>query len=176
VFNSYEFGATGSLAFPRLLAPSFVPRTSRELNWTTISLSANILNRPNYFKMAKFDTGITYEWRATRNTVHQFTPFKLTYTKLISTTEEFDNIMVDNPAIALSFQSQFIPQLSYTYTLDKFLEKARVNGINFTATLTEAGNVFDGIWSLCGAKGEKKFVWYSIFPICKGASSAGLYS
>jgi hypothetical protein len=168
VFNSYEFGATGSLAFPRLLAPSFVPRTSRELNWTTISLSANILNRPNYFKMAKFDTGITYEWRATRNTVHQFTPFKLTYTKLISTTEEFDNIMVDNPAIALSFQSQFIPQLSYTYTLDKFLEKARVNGINFTATLTEAGNVFDGIWSLCGAKGEKKLFGTPYSQFVKG--------
>ncbi len=30
VFNSYEFGLTGSLAFPRLLAPRFIPQSHRE--------------------------------------------------------------------------------------------------------------------------------------------------
>lgn len=156
VFNSYEFGLTASVAFPRMLAPKFIPRTQRELNWTTVSLSASVLNRPHYFKMAQFNTGIVYEWRATRNTVHQLTPFKLTYSKLINTTQEFDSIMNVNPAIALSFQSQFIPQLSYSYTLDKFLEREKMNRVNFSFTVTEAGNIFSGIWSLCGAKGEKK--------------------
>jgi len=168
VFNSYEFGLTASLAFPRLLAPRFIPRTQRELNWTTINLNASILNRPHYFKMAQFNLGIVYEWRATRHTLHQFTPFKLTYTKLLHTTEEFDSIMGVNPAIALSFQSQFIPQLSYTYTLDKFLERTRMNRINFTATVTEAGNIFSGIWALCGAKGEKKLFGLPFSQFVKG--------
>ncbi|MDE6299495.1 MAG: hypothetical protein K2M10_07615, partial [Muribaculaceae bacterium] len=44
VFNSYEFGLTATLAFPRMLAPKFIKRTERELNWTTISLGASILN------------------------------------------------------------------------------------------------------------------------------------
>lgn len=168
LFNSYEFGLTGSLSFPRLLAPRFIPRTQRELNWTRISLSANILNRPHYFKMAEFETGISYEWRATRNTLHILTPFKLTYTKLINTTTSFDSIMQSNPAIALSFQSQFIPQLSYSYTLDKYLERERINRINFTATLTEAGNIFDGIYSLCGAKGEKHLFGTPFSQFIKG--------
>lgn len=168
VFNSYEFGINASLAFPRLLAPKFIPRSSRDLNWTTLSLGASLLNRPHFFKLAEFNGGITYEWRASRHAVNQFTPFKITYNKLLSTTHEFDSIMAQNPAVALSFQSQFIPQLSYTYTLDKFFERARINGITFTATFTEAGNIFDGIYRLCGAKGTKKLFGTPFSQFVKG--------
>ncbi|MDE6367118.1 MAG: hypothetical protein K2L33_05980 [Muribaculaceae bacterium] len=55
LFNSYEFGLQGSLAFPRLLAPKFLPRLKRELSWTRISLNADVLNRPHYFRMAQFN-------------------------------------------------------------------------------------------------------------------------
>lgn len=168
VFNSYEFGLTGSLAFPRLLAPRFIPRSRRDLSWTNISLNASILNRPHYFKMAQFNAGLSYEWRSFRHVLNQLTLFKLTYTKLMSTTEAFDSVMNQNPAIALSFQSQFIPQLSYTYTLDKFLERERINGINLTASFTEAGNLFDGIWSLCGVKGTKKLFGTPFSQFVKG--------
>ncbi|MBD5371006.1 MAG: BamA/TamA family outer membrane protein [Bacteroides sp.] len=170
VFNSYEFGLTGSLAFPRLLAPAFIRRRNFDLNWTTVTLSAEILNRPHYFKLASFNTGITYEWRATRNAMNQFTPFKLTYTKLMHTTPEFDEVMAKNPAVALSFRSQFIPQLSYTYTLDKYLERAAINGINFTATFTEAGNIFAGIYRLCGVKGEKRLFGTPFSQFVKGTA------
>lgn len=168
IFNSYEFGVTASLAFPRLLAPAFIRRRNRELNWTTISLNADLLNRPHYFKMAQFNVGLTYEWQTTRNVQHQFTPLKLTYTKLMKTTEEFESIMAQNPAVALSFMSQFIPQLSYTYTLDKFLERDCINGINFSFTLTEAGNLVNGIYRLCGVKGEKTLFGTPLSQFVKG--------
>ncbi len=168
IFNSYEFGVTGSLAFPRLLAPRFIRRTDRELNWTTISLGMDIMNRPHYFKLADFHAGINYEWHPSRNVLNQFTLFKLTYNKLMHTTEAFDSVMAANPAVALSFQSQYIPQMSYTYTLDKFLEREKINGINFTATVTEAGNVFDGIYSLCGVKGEKHLFGTPFSQFVKG--------
>lgn len=168
IFNSYEFGLNASLAFPRMLAPKFVKRTSRELNWTTINLGASLLNRPKYFKMAEFNAGIMYEWRAARNSVNQFTPFKLTYNKLMSYTYAFDSIMSLNPAVALSFESVFIPQMSYTYTLDKFFERERINGINFQATVTEAGNIFYGIWSLAGVKGTKTLFGTPFSQFIKG--------
>lgn len=168
LFNSYEFGLTGQLAFPRLLAPKFIRRRNSELNWTTISLGADLLNRPHYFKMAEFNAGISYEWKATRNASNSFTPFKLTYTKLMRTTHEFDSVMNQNPAVALSFQSQFIPQLSYTYTLDKYFERERINGITFTANFIEAGNLFDAIWKACGVKGEKKLFGTPFSQFVKG--------
>ncbi len=168
IFNSYEFGITGSLAFPRLLAPKFIPRSNRDLNWTTISIGADIMNRPHYFKLADFHMGINYEWHPSRNALNQLTLFKLTYNKLMHTTESFDSVMAANPAVALSFQSQYIPQMSYTYTLDKFLEREKMNGINFTATVTEAGNVFDGIYRLCGVKGEKHLFGTPFSQFIKG--------
>ncbi len=168
VFNSYEFGVNATLAFPRLLAPKFVKRSNRDINWTTLNLGASILNRPHFFKLAEFNAGITYEWRGGRHSVNSFTPFKLTYNKLITTTHEFDSIMAQNPAVALSFKSQFIPQLSYTYTYDRFFERERINGITFTATFTEAGNVFDGIWRACGVKGEKKLFGTPFSQFVKG--------
>lgn len=156
VFNSYEVGLQATLSFPRLLAPSFIHRTNRDLNWTNISLSGNILNRPHYFQMYELGAGISYEWNFNRHVSHQFTPFKLTFTKLMRTTEAFDSIMQENPAVALSFQSQFIPELSYTYTYSRWLEREQINGFNFTASMKEAGNVFWCLWSVFGAKGEKK--------------------
>ncbi|MDE5689341.1 MAG: hypothetical protein K2I38_01415, partial [Duncaniella sp.] len=59
VFNSYEVGLNATLAFPRLLAPRFIPRSRRELSWTKISLGADLLNRPHYFKLSQFNAGLS---------------------------------------------------------------------------------------------------------------------
>lgn len=158
VFNSYEVGFNTSLAFPRLLAPAFVRRTNRELNWTTISLGIDLLNRPHYFRMAEAKASLSYEWNYSRRVLNQLTLFKLTYTKLMHTTEAFDSVMNQNPAVALSFQSQFVPVASYTYNYEKWLERAHMNGFNFNATLMEGGNIFWALWRACGVKGEKKLL------------------
>ena len=168
VFNSYEFGIQASLAFPRLLAPKFIPRSKRDLNWTTITLGGSILNRPKYFKMADYNMGITYEWRASRYSVNSFTPFKLSYNKLMHTTEAFDSVMMQNPAVALSFESRFIPQLSYTYTYNRWLERERNNELTFTATFTEAGNLFDVIYDLAKVKGKKMLFGTPFSQFVKG--------
>ncbi len=153
--NSYEFGVKSTLSFPRLLAPKFVDRSRRYINWTRISLSADLLNRPSFFKMVQFGTGFSWEWHANRNSLNEFTPFKLTYTKMLSTTAAFDSAMAQNPAVALSFRDQFIPMMSYSYTYDKVIDKN--NTLVWTSNVMEAGNIFSGIWELAGKKnGEKK--------------------
>lgn len=154
MFNSYEFGISTSLSFPRMLLPGFVTRRRRTLNWTRISLNADILNRPHYFKMAQFNTSISYDWRANRYSTHSLTPLKLTYTKLISTTADFDSIMDANQAVAQSFQSQFIPQISYSYTFDR--KYGRDNTLNWQFTVQEAGNLLWAVWDLTGSDGEKQ--------------------
>lgn len=153
VFNSYELGLNATLSFPRLLAPKIVPRSHRNLNWTRLSLGADLLNRPHYFKLAQFDAGVSYDWQSSRYISNTFTPFKLTYNKLQHTTAAFDSIMNANPAIALSFQSQYIPQMSYSFVYDRYMN--RNNTINVQVSLQEAGNIFWSIYELSGQKGEK---------------------
>jgi len=153
VFNSYEIGLNASLSFPRLLAPRFIPRTRRQLNWTRISLGADLLNRPHYFNMAQFNAAFTYDWRATRHVTNSWTLFKLTYVKLMRTTSEFDSIMNANQVIAQSFRNQFIPQMSFSYVYDRVFDSH--NSLNWQFTVQEAGNIFWGIYEAFGKKGEK---------------------
>ncbi|MBD5321726.1 MAG: BamA/TamA family outer membrane protein [Bacteroides sp.] len=166
LFNSYEAGLKGTLAFPRLLAPKFIPRSQRDINWTRLSLGVDLLNRPHYFKMSQFNTSISYDWRATRYISNSFTLFKLTYTKLQNTTEVFDSIMTANPAIAQSFMNQFIPQMSYTLTYDRNMN--RDNTINVQATVQQAGNIFWSIYELCGKHHEKELFGTPFSQFVKG--------
>lgn len=166
VFNSYEIGLNTSLSFPRLLAPRFIPRTRRQLNWTRITLGADLLNRPHYFNMAQFNAAFTYDWRATRHVTNSLTLFKLTYVNLMRTTAEFDSIMDANRAIAQSFRSQFIPQMSFSYVYDRTIN--RDNSINWQFTVQEAGNIFWGIYEACGKKGEKELFGTPFSQFVKG--------
>lgn len=166
IFNSYEIGLTGSLAFPRLLAPRFVPRSRYDLNWTRFQLNADLLNRPHYFKMAQFNASINYDWRLRRHVSNTLTLFKLTYTNLLHTTHDFDSIMTANPAVAQSFKSQFIPQMIYTYVYDRQLNPN--NSINASFTIQEAGNIFCAIYRAAGVKGEKRLFGTPFSQFVKG--------
>ncbi len=168
LFNSYEFGINTSLSFPRLIAPRFIPRRHRSLNWTRISLNADLLNRPHYFRMAQFNTSFSYDWRATRHASNKLTLFKLTYTNLLNTTAEFDSIMNDNTAIAQSFKNQFIPQIIYDYVYDRSF--GRDNTINWQFSVQEAGNIFWSIWEACGKKDDKTLFGTPFSQFIKGST------
>ncbi len=168
VFNSYEFGINTSLSFPRLLAPGFIPRSRRVLNWTRLTLDAEVLNRPHYFRMAQFNAAMSYDWQANRYATNTLTLGKVTYTKLIKTTEAFDSIMGENQAIAQSFQDQFVPQIAYSYTYDRRIDKN--NAINWQFTVQEAGNLCWALWELAGSEGEKRMFNTPFSQFIKGST------
>lgn len=153
-FNSYEAGVNTSLAVPRLLAPWFVRRNRKVLNWTRFGLSVNSLARPHYFRLAQFGASMNYEWQRRKYFSYTFTPLKLTYNKLIKSTELFDSIMDANRAVQLSFRNQLVPQMSWSMTYNRAMN--RDNLINVQLTATEAGNVCWALWRLAGVKGEKR--------------------
>ncbi|MBP2691858.1 MAG: BamA/TamA family outer membrane protein [Muribaculaceae bacterium] len=168
IFNSYEIGLTTSLAFPRLIAPKFIPRSRYQLNWTRFQLNADLLNRPHYFKMAQFNASVSYDWRVTRHVSATFTPIKLTYTNLMHTTEVFDSIMTANPAVAQSFMSQYIPQMMFSYVYDRQFDSD--NTLNWQFSIQEAGNIFWAIYRACGKKGEKELFGTPFSQFVKGST------
>ena len=152
--DSYEFGIEAKLDFPRLIAPKFLYPSRRYTNWTRLSMSADLMNRPGFFKMAQFNMAATWEWHGSRYSSHVLTPFKLTYNKLISSTDEFKAAMEGNKALEQSFMDVFIPKIEYTYTYDRDLTPR--DHITLTAGIAEAGNILSGIWSIFKAKGTKE--------------------
>lgn len=154
--DSYEFGIEGKLDFPRLLAPKFLYPSRRYTNWTRFLISADMMNRPDFFKMVQLSTAVTWDWHTNRYSSHVLTPFRLTFNKVISSTELFDSTMRSNPALAESFMKVFIPKIEYTYTYDRDLDWR--DHITLTAGVAEAGNILSGAWSIFKSRGTKKLL------------------
>lgn len=156
--DSYEVGLNFTLAFPRLLAPKFVDRSRRYINWTNVTLGFDLMNQPKYFKMFDFNVGFNWEWHANRYSLNSFSPFTMKYTHLFNYTTDFLVLAFENPSIASSFNDKFIPMMTYSYTYDRQFSKN--HKLNWNVTLTESGNVAYGIWALTGAsdgEDQKKF-------------------
>ena len=77
------------------------------------------MNRPSFFRLIAFSGSAGYNFQTSPYSRHSLTVFKLTYNKLLHTTDSFDRTMDENPAIAMSFRNQFVPSINYTYTFDK---------------------------------------------------------
>ena len=117
--NSYELGLNANLSIPRLLLPSFITRRLKYPGSTTFQLGVDLMNRPSFFRLIAFSGSAGYNFQTSPYSRHSLTVFKLTYNKLLHTTEAFDKTMDENPAIAMSFRNQFVPSINYTYTFER---------------------------------------------------------
>jgi outer membrane protein assembly factor BamA len=154
--NSYEVGLSASITYPRLVIARFIDRALPYGGTTSYSLDADLLNRPHYFRMLSASFSNTYDFRTSRTVTHSLTPFKMVYNNLLRTTDAFEEVAPPGSALRRSFDSQFIPSGTYTYTFDKQLGKLRADRFTWQLTLTTAGNVWAGVYGLLGVKGEKR--------------------
>lgn len=168
LMNSYEFGATVALTFPRLLIPHFIKEPRRYTRTTDFKIGADLMNRPNYFRIVSFSAAMEYNFSTSRYSSHVLNPFKLVYNRLLNTTSSFDATLADNPAIALSFRDQFIPMMKYTYNFNKFVGRDAYNRISFKVEATQAGNLLDGIMAAFNKKGPYKFLGNQFSQFVKG--------
>ena len=108
------------------------------------------MNRPSFFRLIAFSGSAGYNFQTSPYSRHSLTVFKLTYNKLLHTTEAFDKTMDENPAIAMSFRNQFVPSINYTYTFDKTYGSTGNRRFYWQNSVTSAGNLLSGILSLFG--------------------------
>lgn len=162
--NSYELGINSSLTFPRIVFPWLGKDDYDYPATTTFSVNADLLNRAHFFRMLSFGGDATYVFEPTYVSRHRITPFKLTYNVLSNQSDEFREIMDDNPALYQSMRDQFIPSMSYTYTYDDIRVRRRNNHFWWESSLTSAGNLTSGIYSLFGKKfSEEKRLFGSVY-------------
>jgi outer membrane protein assembly factor BamA len=170
--NSYALGLKVSLAVPRMVAPRFIPRSRRYAAKTTFQLGADLMNRPKFFTMLSASASATYDFRSAAAGSHSLTPLRLTYNHLLRTTADFDVLMADNEAIRRSFENQFIPALSYTYTWDRTVGRRR---LVWQSTATEAGNIVSGVERLFGKRDTQKLFGSAFSQFVKGTTELRHY-
>lgn len=151
LLHSYEVGADVTFNTPNILLPSLYTHPLPFLTSTDITLSGSLLNRARYFRMMALGGSLTYHLNFAERHKHQFSPLKVHYNFLSNRTEEFDRILQQNTLLELSFLSQFIPQIGYTYTYDDIFESRGNHHIWLETSVAESGNLINGFFTLANA-------------------------
>ena len=154
--NSWEFGISGTLTFPRVLFPSLIKHDTKYPSSTSFRIYADQLNRAKFFKMLAFGGSASYEFQPSATSHHSVTPFKLTYSLLQHTTHEFDSIVDVNKALGRSLENQFIPSMGYTYTYDDSPITTKKNHLWWQSSITQAGLILDGAYAIAGKSFNKR--------------------
>ena len=149
--NSYEYGLSTSLVFPRIVFPRLGGHEYDFPATTTFSLYAQQQDRARYYKLLAFGGRATYEFQPRPTRRHSLTPLRLTFNVLRHPTAEFQALQAANPALYASLRDQFIPAMEYTYTYDDTSLRGRRRSTRWwQTTLTSAGNVTSLLYGALG--------------------------
>lgn len=105
---SYELNAEANLLLPRLFPFKYKQVTQSYLPSSTITTSAVLSERYDYYKMLTLNTSLKYSWRRNKNLYWGYNPIDINLSNLLSTTERFNDFLQQNPSVLRSFEEQFI--------------------------------------------------------------------
>ena len=148
ILNSFEYGLSGSLTYPRF---RFFGNVGRKLGrkfvaTTAFDLQARCQNRAGFFGRVSWSGGINYTLQRKQRIKHEFSPLTITYDQLLHSTARFDSIVNANPALYVSMRDQFVPSMSYTFSW----AGSPKHPSSLTLTAKEASAIVSSIYAICG--------------------------
>lgn len=127
-----------------LIIPKLVPFSPSKFNYnvpkTKISLGIDFLQRSQLFTLSSINTSFGYTWKENKYVYHQLDPISINYSRLFNVTDEFKQILDDNPFLSRSFDQRFIAGLIYGFTYDEVSDLDKELPIFFSTSLDLAGN------------------------------------
>lgn len=152
--TSYEVTLDGTLTFPRFVPFRFNRNLSREyVPKTAINLGGGLYSRVRYYNLQSFNLTLSYSWKSSPTITHTFKPADINFTKLLSSSDEFQKYLDENPTIKRSFEEQLIIGSGYTITYSNQSLKNKQNYFMVSQGLELSGNMANLITS--GIHGTK---------------------
>ncbi|TDU42958.1 outer membrane protein assembly factor BamA [Gelidibacter sediminis] len=140
--SSLEFGLKNELIFPRVIFPFKINDDffQYSIPKTKTSISVDYLDRTKLYTLLSGTALFGYVWDANRYVTHQINPISVSYTDLVNSTPEFEDILSENPFLRRSFEQQFISGLTYSFTYNELVDTQRTHQKYLNFTLDVAGN------------------------------------
>ncbi len=140
--NSLEYGLTTKLTFPRLISPINIDDElfKYAIPKTKTSLGIDFLNRTQLYTIVSGQALFGYTWNANRYITYEINPLSVNYTELTNTSDEFEEILDNNPFLRRSFDQQFIMGLDFSFTYNGMLKSRDTWQFYLNSTLDVAGN------------------------------------
>lgn len=140
--NSLDYGLTGKLSFPRLISPIKINDDFFEyaVPNTATSIGINFLRRSKLYTLASGNMLFGYNWNANKYVTYELNPIAVNFTRLSNTTQEFEEILDENPFLRRSFEQEFISGLNFSFTYNGILNSKNKNQFYVNTTFDIAGN------------------------------------
>lgn len=139
--SSIQLGLKASLLFPRLIFPVDLSESFEyAIPKTKVSLGLDYLNRTQLYTLNSISSSFGYLWEGNSYVTHELRPLNLEYVNLGNTSEEFDQILIENPFLQRSFDQQFIAGLTYSFTYNEIKDQSKSGGLYFGFNYDMAGN------------------------------------
>ena len=152
--NYWEFGADGSLQFPRFLFPFVSDEFKRRLRASTeFKLSYNLQTRPEY-ERAIMSGGLHYVWQPNGgvNARHTFKLIDIDFVFLPRIDQAFRDSLPTS-TVLYNYSDQFIVGMGYTYSRNTYDPRFRLrNTHSIRFSIESAGNLLYAISKLSKAK------------------------
>ncbi|MDQ7918075.1 BamA/TamA family outer membrane protein [Mesonia sp. MT50] len=156
--RSIQFGLNSSLTFPRLMFPiDFNKRFKYSIPQTQIKLGVDYLDRSQLYSLTSFSTSFGYIWKANKFVTHEINPININYVKLGNTSDEFNQILEDNPFLKRSFEQQFIAGLTYSFTYNELSDASKRGAFYLKFNFDVAGNTID-LLAKENSEGDRTFL------------------
>lgn len=161
---SFAVGANTQLYIPKFVTPfrirhessQFVPKTKLDLGF-------KVLHRAEYFDMNSMNFSYGYTWKETAQKEYQIDPISFNFAKLIRTTEQFEELLAENPFLRKSFEQQFTLGSLSSFTYNTIVHTERMHQWYFNVVLDFSGNVAHSIQSLLNKNKSTEDAPYKIF-------------
>jgi outer membrane protein insertion porin family len=141
VYNSYEMGANTQLYFPEFIIPfNIKPPPTLFLAKTKIDLGFKMLQSVFYYNMSAMNLSFGYIWKASAQKSFELDPISFSFTKLLSTTQAFNSLLLENPYLFQSFEEQFIIGSTLSYTYNSMIGSKSPSQDYFNGTIQVSGN------------------------------------
>lgn len=158
--RSVELGLKNELIFPRVIFPVKINDDffKYSIPKTKTSVSIDFQDRKNLYTLLSGTALFGYAWDANRYVTHQINPVSISYTDLMKTTPEFQEILAVNPFLERSFEQQFISGLTYSFTYNEMVDKQKRHQKHLGFTLDVAGNSLSLFGKEQGGNAPKAFL------------------
>lgn len=158
--SSLELGLKNELIFPRVIFPIKIRDDFFEYSIpkTKTSVSIDFLDRQKLYTLLSGTVLFGYVWDANTYVSHQINPISISYTDLMNSTPEFEDVLSENPFLRRSFEQQFISGLTYSFTYNELVDVQKTHQKYLNFTLDVAGNSISLFGKQQEAGGPKTFL------------------
>lgn len=140
--NTIQLNVEASLSAPRFILPFKVkPNSGLFIPQTTLKIGNDFQRRVSLFSINSTNLKLGYQWKETAEKQHQLYPISINRVNVLGKTQEFEDLINDNPRLENSFKNLFIGGLDYTYIYTNQSSDTKKDYWYFKGNIRTSGNL-----------------------------------